>query len=333
MVPGRGGGRPAPPRVALESPARRSHVDIDIGKGHWAPEFQDLGSLLAARLGDDYRAVGFAFDHGGFQALGDDLRLTEFTVPSAGPETLDGVLAEAVAPRAVIDLRDVPTDGPVADYFAAPPLVRDIAAGYSEDLGDAFLRPMPVAAQFDALAFVAETSRAVPTAYARDQITPQPTNPAAVNLGLDDGDVDGVPAGWFAPVANQVGGYAVATTPARPFAGAASAVLWRTPARGYGKNYGELRQRLRAVPYRGQRIRVHAMIRAITAPGARVHLWGRVGASYDGMHDRPITTSGWTSYDLDLDVSPTASTLSFGLVLVGDGAAWIDDVRITPLPD
>ena len=76
-----------------------------------------------------------------------------------------------------------------------------------------------------------------------DQISPQTTNAAAVNFGFESGT-----DGWFAPVANEVAGYAVATTRALPYAGDASALLVRTAARAYGKNYGELRQRISANP-------------------------------------------------------------------------------------
>lgn len=313
-------------RVALW--AHNDHVSKD----HWAPEWTNLGSHLAARLGDDYRVIGSAFDRGGFQALGATLRLEEFVVASGGAETLDGVLAEAVAPQALVPLAALPA-GPVADYFAAPPLHRDVTAGYLEDFAEEYFRPVPVADYYDVLAFVGETTRARPLVYARDQITPQATNPAPANLGFEDGIADdGVPAGWFAPIANQVGGYRVTTTPALPYAGHRSAVLVRTTARGYGKDYGELRQRIRAVPYRGQRVRVRAAVRAITGERSRVHLFARSGAAYDGMHDRPITTSGWQTYDLVLDIGATATRLDLGLVLVGDGVAWIDDVTITPIP-
>lgn len=302
-----------------------------LSRGFLDPGFVNLGQLLAARLGDDYRNLGSAFDRGGFQALAPTFALQEFQAASGGPETLDGALAETAAPVAIVPLTALPDAGPVADWFATLPLKRDITAGYLEDFAEFYFRPIPVRDYYDALAWVATTTRARPSRYARDQLSPQPTAPAAVNLDLEDHD-DHLPTGWFAPITNEVGGYQVRSTPAHQQGGDRSAVLFRDHGPAYGRDYGELRQRISAVPYRGQRIRLRAQVRAETAPGARVHLFARAGTAYDGMHDRPITTSDWTTYDLELTVPARATTLQFGLVVVGDGAAWLDDVSLTPLP-
>jgi erythromycin esterase len=298
-----------------------------VSKTHWAPEYINMGAHLDGRLGSDLRVIGFGFDRGDFQALGSDLRLQSFTVESGGPETLDATLAAAAAPQTIVPLAGVPA-GPVADYFTAPPLKRDITAGYLDFIPEAYFRPIDVTAYYDALAFVATTTRARPLVYANDQINPQVTNAAAVNFGFESGT-----DGWFAPAANEVSGYAVKTTRALPYAGNASALLVRTTARAYGKDYGELRQRISAIPYRGQRVRLRAAIRTALAPGARVHMWMRTGAAYDGMHDRPITGhTGWQLRDIVLDVPATATTIQLGFVLVGDGAAWFDAVSLEVVP-
>ena len=298
-----------------------------VSRTHWAPGYINMGAHLDERLGGDLRVVGFGFDDGEFQALGSDLRLRAFTVESGGPETLAATLVAAAAPQAILPLAGVPA-GPVADYFTAPPLVRDIGAGYLDFIPEAYFYPIDVTAYYDAFAFVATTTRARPLVYANDQISPQTTNAAAVNLGFESGT-----DGWFAPVANEVAGYAVATTRALPYAGRASAWLARTVARTYGKNYGELRQRISAIPYRGQRVRLRAAIRTALAPGARVHMWMRTGAAYDGMHDRPITgLTGWRLQDIVLAVPATATTIQLGFVLVGAGAAWFDAVSLEPAP-
>lgn len=298
-----------------------------VSRGAWLPGFVSLGSHLAERLGDDLRVVGFAFDDGEFQAIDQTFQLQAFTVESGGLETLDGTLAAAAAPVAIVPLHGVPA-GPVADYFATPPRSRDIGAGYADSVPHVFFRPMHVADYYDALAFVATTTRARPLIYAGDLITPQGTNPAPLDLGFEGGT-----GGWFQPIANQVSGYTVTTTHVHPYQGTASAVLARTLQRTYGKNYGELRQRIVATPYAGQRVRLRAAVRAVLAPGARVHMWMRAGGAYDGMHDRPIRTSlAWRSHEIVLDVPATASNLQLGFVLVGDGVAGIDGVSLEVLP-
>jgi erythromycin esterase len=314
-----------------ESPANTkvmlwAHND-HVSKGAWLPGYISLGAHLADRLGDALRVFGFAFDDGEFQALGPTLRLQAFTVESGGPDTIDATLADAAAPISILPLRDVP-GGPVADYFATPPLHRDIGAGYLPFIPDSYFREVAVADFFDALAFVATTTRARPLIYANDQIVPQGTNATPLDLGFDSGT-----AGWFQPITNTVSGYTVATTRAHPYQGTASAVLTRNLQRSYGRNYGELRQRIVAAPYAGQRVRLRAAVRAVLAPGARVHMWMRAGGAYDGMHDRPILTSlAWRTHDIVLDIPAMAPNIQFGFVLVGDGVAGIDGVSLEILP-
>ena len=301
--------------------------DDHVSKGSWAPGWENLGAHLAERLGDALRVIGIFFDAGEFQALGSTLRLQPFSVESGGPDTLDGTLAVSAAPLAIVPLGELPA-GPVADYLATPPLHRSIAAGYLDFVPEAYFRPTDVARFFDAVAFVATTTRARPLVYANDQITPQATNAAALDLGFEAGT-----GGWFQPITNEVSGYTVTTTSVLPFEGAASAVLARDLRRTYGRNFGELRQRIAAGPYAGKRVRLRAAVRSLLAPGARVHMFMRAGFAYDGMHDRPIRTSvAWQTHDIVLDVPANATTVQFGFVLVGDGIAGIDAVALEVVP-
>jgi hypothetical protein len=63
-------------------------------------------------------------------------------------------------------------------------------------------------------------------------------------------------------------------------------------------------------------------------------LWMRVDApkrrsvSFDNMQNRPITgTSDWRSYAVVLDVPAESESISFGVLLAGQGRVWIDNVR------
>lgn len=302
-----------------------------VSKGHSYPGFQNLGSHLAERLGPDLRVFGFAFDAGQFQAIGSDFRLRVFDVPSGGPATLDGTLAAAAAPLAVLPFGGLPASGPVADWFAARPTTRDITAGYLDSAPEGYFYDNPVTTYFDGLIFVAQTTRARALPYVRDQITPQPTLPTAVNLDLE-AEADDQPTDWFVPAANEVSGYRIRSNRLWPYEGKRSAVIVRELTRSYGRNYGELRQRINAIPYRGQRVRLRAAIRALVGNAGRAHLWMRVGSQYDGMHDRPIVHPGWRTYDIVLNVANNATVINFGLVLVGDGLAAIDDVSLTVEP-
>jgi erythromycin esterase len=302
-----------------------------VSKGHFYSGFVNLGTHLAARLGPDLRVFGFAFDAGQFQAIGSDFRLRVFDVASGGPTTLDGTLAAAATPLAVLPLGGLPASGPVADWFASRPTTRDITAGYLDAIPEAYFYDNPVTSYFDALIFVAQTTTARPLPYVRDQITPQPTLPAAANLDLES-ETDGRPDGWFIPAANEVSGYRIESSHLWPYQGKRSAAIVRDGTRTYGRNYGELRQRISAIPYRGRRVRLHAAIRALVGNAGRAHLWMRVGSQYDGMHDRPIVHPSWRPYDIVLNVPSNATVINFGLVLVGDGLAAIDEVSLTVEP-
>lgn len=49
--------------------------------------------------------------------------------------------------------------------------------------------------------------------------------------------------------------------------------------------------------------------------------------TFDNMDDRPIKGStSWTKYNLVVDVPDPSSSIVFGLMLIGTGEIWLDDV-------
>jgi erythromycin esterase len=103
-----------------------------------------------------------------------------------------------------------------------------------------------------------------------------------------------------------------------------------------------LNQQLEAMAYRGKHITLRAAVRtAVKGPGNQAYLWLRVsrpqldvlgprapkGFYYDMAH-RPITASAWRNYEITGDVAADATTIDYGLALVGEGSAWLDDVAI-----
>lgn len=98
--------------------------------------------------------------------------------------------------------------------------------------------------------------------------------------------------------------------------------------------FGNLMQSIDAAPYRGKWIRVRASLKVGRGTGPRAQLWLRVDRPggtmgfFDNMMDRPVRAKEWTPVEIDADVSDDAATLNFGLLLLGDGEALIDDVSI-----
>jgi hypothetical protein len=47
------------------------------------------------------------------------------------------------------------------------------------------------------------------------------------------------------------------------------------------------------------------------------------------MDDRPIRgNTDWTQYSIVIDIPPGANHVTFGLMLIGTGTIWLDDVNL-----
>jgi hypothetical protein len=63
-------------------------------------------------------------------------------------------------------------------------------------------------------------------------------------------------------------------------------------------------------------------------------IWMRVDRStetitIDNMQDRPIRgTTGWTKYAVVLDIADDSKYIAFGILLDGNGQAWIADIQL-----
>jgi erythromycin esterase len=103
---------------------------------------------------------------------------------------------------------------------------------------------------------------------------------------------------------------------------------------GAGRDdFGTLAQVIQAEPYRGRRVRLSAYLKTQDAVDG-AGLWMRIdgkGAvlAFDNMDPRRVRgTKDWQKAEVVLDVSEKAQAIAFGLLLVGSGKVWIDDVRI-----
>ena len=87
---------------------------------------------------------------------------------------------------------------------------------------------------------------------------------------------------------------------------------------------------------RGQRVAMRAWIRTEDAESAR--LWLRIDAAdrvlaLDNMEHRAVSgTTGWSLYEIVMDVPDDAATLVYGVFLVGTGRMDVDNVHFLPVP-
>lgn len=143
---------------------------------------QPMGSYLRQVLGKDMVVFGFAFNQGSFQAMdgGDEGKgVHQFTVGPAPEGSLDSTLARTGLKIAALDLRAVPTHGPVSDWFARTHKTRSIGAVYNVSAAKNYYARAVIANDFDALLFVEKTTSAIPTEDPEGKkvvFSPQPLN-------------------------------------------------------------------------------------------------------------------------------------------------------------
>lgn len=155
--------------------------------------------------------------------------------------------------------------------------------------------------------------------------------PVLRNGDFEDGG-DGVkPKEWIVP---PIPGYKVSLTDADALIGRQSATIsGESSAKGA---FGNIAQQVAAEPFRGKRVRFRAGVRTeVKGASNQAQLWlrvdrlkpdgqGAVGA-FDNMGDRPITAPQWDYYEIVADVAQDAKQISVGMLLAGQGQAWIDD--------
>src|SRR5262249_52954527 len=146
-----------------EGPGARAVLWAHNGHVQHAPDagLINMGSHLRAELGGaDYRAVGFAFDQGGFRAVGPDSVLRDYVVGPAPEDFVDGALAATGIPLFALDLMHIPAAGPVAAWMAAMPNQRSIGAIFDPDNELAYADMSDPRDNFDVLVFVETTTAA-----------------------------------------------------------------------------------------------------------------------------------------------------------------------------
>jgi hypothetical protein len=90
-----------------------------------------------------------------------------------------------------------------------------------------------------------------------------------------------------------------------------------------------------ATQYRGKRLTYRADVRAEVTFQSAARLLVRIhradcGTSFrDDMGNHPITVGTWSPYQIQAPVAPDARDIEFGIQLIGQGAAWIDNISIT----
>jgi C-terminal processing protease CtpA/Prc len=155
-----------------------------------------------------------------------------------------------------------------------------------------------------------------------------------VNLDFEQGSIGAVPDDWVCPT----NGYVAQLTEQQPQSGKHAALLQSQPDANKAAPFGNLMQAIDATPYRGKRVRFKAFVRIEPgATAASAQLWMRVDRAankigfFDNMRDRPIRLSEWKEYEIVGDIDDDADVINFGMLLIGQGKAWIDTASFEDL--
>tara|TARA_R110001592_G_scaffold111529_3_gene308996 strand:- start:4807 stop:5382 length:576 start_codon:yes stop_codon:yes gene_type:complete len=97
--------------------------------------------------------------------------------------------------------------------------------------------------------------------------------------------------------------------------------------------FGTIMQAFSADNYLGKKMRLTGYIKTKDVNGW-VGMWMRVDGqkkhslSFDNMGDRKIKgTTGWTKYEIVLDVPKSSTRINYGVLLSQTGEAWLDDLQ------
>ncbi|MEK6282727.1 MAG: S41 family peptidase [Acidobacteriota bacterium] len=180
----------------------------------------------------------------------------------------------------------------------------------------------------------------IPTQESSAQSSPGQTRALQTSLANPDfelGNLGQVPDGWISPTSGA--GYAVELVEENPKSGKRAALIRNaTNTQANAAPFGNLMQSIDATSLRARRVRFRTAVRIEGAdPTARAQLWFRVDRParqmgfFDNMNDRPVTSGQWQYYEIVGDIAEDASTINIGLMLMGKGKAWLDDVSLTDL--
>jgi hypothetical protein len=173
----------------------------------------------------------------------------------------------------------------------------------------------------------------------------QPCNPPnavhaeAQNLSFSEGTLGNAPPGWFlgpewfmpphAPV------YEAKIAQGASCNGSQQCAALHSISDSSSIRLGFLYQVVDAAQYRGKNLVFHADVRADAARGSVARLLVRVHRSdcstsfRDDMGNHPITAESWSPYEVHAPISQDAREFEFGMQLIGQGAAWIDNISMT----
>lgn len=149
-----------------------------------------------------------------------------------------------------------------------------------------------------------------------------------LNLDFEDSTPDGKPKFWMA------GGLGYQAFIDKTDVKSGEACL-RLENVGANRTFGVATSQFPIDFARGKKLRYSGSIKTEDVEEGHAGLWWRVdkaqqpAVAFDNMADRgPKGTTDWQEYVIELDIPEDGSNINFGVILVGTGKAWFDNLQI-----
>ncbi|MGO9088497.1 MAG: erythromycin esterase family protein [Candidatus Sulfotelmatobacter sp.] len=145
--------------IAGQNPGAKIILWAHNGHVAQTAQYGPMGGYLHKKFGSQLVTFGFSFNEGSFRAIEKGKSLHDFKVGPAPEGSLDHALASAGLPLFALDLRQLPQQGPVAQWFAEPHDSRSIGAVYGGGQPESWsVATLRWPETFDVILFVENTS-------------------------------------------------------------------------------------------------------------------------------------------------------------------------------
>ncbi|MBI5877974.1 MAG: erythromycin esterase family protein [Chloroflexi bacterium] len=315
--------------LSMLGPGERAVVWVQTAQANLTMEDpKSVAALLREKLGDGVRSMAFSMLRGRFVATPSVLEspgVRNASLPPSG--SYEKLFGEGAGKSFWLNLRDPSAGDPGAAWLTVPRLFRAAGADYDESRPGTHFTPLTLSRSFDAVFFVPEVTPVL-TLYSGVSLS-SPFGPPR-NLDIEEGG-----AGW-ASFGALPAGYAFTIDRNAPPQGLQSLRLSYTAATAPAGR-AMIGQTINALRYRGQRLRVSALLRTedvTSGAGLAVTMVPLRAATFalivrDSMEGRALHgAQAWQRQSVVVDVPNTEMSLAFGVWLDGPGSVWLDDVQI-----
>jgi hypothetical protein len=155
--------------------------------------------------------------------------------------------------------------------------------------------------------------------------------PGPLNLTFEHGIPGKLPDAWFVPALPKDADHWAQLSRRGCLNHSACAVV--LVPENAPVHVGNLMQSFSATAYRGRTLQLTAWLRLETVdPDDRAQMWLSVDRAndqkgfFDNMSDRPVRSSEWTKCEIRSKVDEDATFIKFGIMSIGRGRVWVDDV-------